>query len=198
MTETRKLGAIAALICVAAISCPRSHAQDVYVTWQGTVSYDVEEFANGQLVGYYSGSYAGQLGLDYYDSPQILSMSLSGTFGYSFYGYLSDPFGPTSASGTLIGAIGGYYGPPIGDFAATYTSILPDGMIDTTGGQAVADITATIGDPSGTGEIYVGSFVSAAAVPEPSSIAQAATAILIIAVVASAAVVRPRPAARDH
>jgi hypothetical protein len=201
MTKTRKLGAFAAMICFAAIiSCPRSsHAQDVYGVWQGTVSYQVEEFANGQFAGYYSGSYQGELSLDYYDAPQILAMSLSGTFGYGLYGYLTDPFGPDSAAGTLVSPNGGYYGPPIGDFAVTYQSIPPGGMIDVGNGLATADITATTGDPYGDGEIYVGSFVSAAAVPEPSSIFQAATALLIVAAVLAMTVVRPRwGRSRDH
>jgi len=89
-------------------------------------------------------------------------------------------FGPQSGSGSanVNDYPGGY---EIGNFFLTYQSILPDGMIDTSAGGAVADITLASDDPNGLPQIFYASFQT---VPEPGSLAQAATGVLLTAIFA--------------
>jgi hypothetical protein len=90
-------------------------------------------------------------------------------------------FGPTSATGSLL-PYGGLGNGGAGNFFLTYEAILPDGMIEVGNGSALADITTGIRD--GAQNYNVGFATFQSTIPEPSSIVQAALAILTIAIVA--------------
>ena len=102
--------------------------------------------------------------------------------GAEIEGFLyQDPFGPSSASGVIsdIHNLDRQY--VVGHFTLSYPSVLPDGAIDTSYGDALGDITGGMQDVYGTGFRFSYSFFI---VPEPSSIVQAASAILIIGILA--------------
>jgi hypothetical protein len=191
--STRAFGVAAALAFVLAISLPRcSSAQDVSGVWDGAVTYSVDQFQGGLPVGSTSGAYFGQMSLDYSPSNDLLSMSI-GQFqitGYQFF----DPFGPDSATGTVFGDYSPGFPPyPVGNYSVDYTSVLPDGPIDVSGGFAAGDLFIdTVGEP-GTGEVIFASFQT---VPEPASVALAGVALLIVGVAAWMRRVRPQPSSQ--
>jgi hypothetical protein len=192
--DIKPLALVAVLAIVSLVSPPRSaSAGDIVGTWYGDVSYMLEVVVNGSFVGYSSGSYFGQMVLDY--SGANLTMTI-GTY-YSEGSQYFDPFGPNSATGTIFGPPS-YSGVNVGNYEVTYQSILPDGTIDTMNGTAVADIFVNMGDPLGNGELGNVDFQSVGSqpIPEPSSLVLAGAAILIMGMIAWMRTFRPRPWAR--
>ncbi len=180
--KTNRLGLIAVLAFVSAFSMPRSlYAQPTaYGTWDGELDVQITQVINGQTTVLENSSGDGTLLIDYF-APYTLYISMGGIYAYG-----SNPipgavdFGPTSASGSLY-----TYGPTglvVANFFATYQSILPDGMIDTTGGFASADISYSQAVPTGGTDFFFFSFSGAGAVPEPSSLVTASIALLAIGV----------------
>jgi len=183
MTKTQKLSLIVALTLLSATSLTRSsHAGAVYGTWSGGETVITQEFLYGQYLGTsYRTNIPATCCISYDSGADALSMSIN---DMSFWGQVRYPqtvfFGPESASGSV--SVNNYPGGGgAGDFFLTYRSILPDGTIDTSIGGAVADITLDEVGPDGTGNVYHASFQS---VPEPSSIVQAASGVLLIAIFA--------------
>jgi len=180
--STKRLGLIAGLTFCLALSLPcSSTAGDINGTWNGVVSFSIQDYQNLQLVGSSSGSVAGQMSLAYDSSVHTMSMSIG---EFQIIGdQLFDPFGPNAATGTMFGDVSpgpGYDGAPIGNYSVDYLSILPDGSIDASSGFAAGDLSIVTLTPFGTGEII---FLSFHTVPEPSSIVLAAPAVLAIGVV---------------
>jgi hypothetical protein len=186
MKKTQKRSLIAALTLLSAISLTRSsQGGTVYGSWTGdeTLTIFTSEFVDGQFVfSYKTTSSPATFSLSYDTCSEQLSMSIN---DMSIAGVVNPPatvyFGPESASGSVILSYPGTpAGDSVGDFFVTYQSILPDGTIDTSIGGAVADITLDY-LLEGVGEIFYASFQT---VPEPWSIVQAASGVLLIAVFA--------------
>jgi hypothetical protein len=182
------------LACLLALSLPRSSiAGEISGTWDGVVSYSIQDLVLGQPTNSYSGSFLGVMTLDYSVSNDELLMYIgSNPFPIpsdeEVVGYLHPgSFGPNGAGGTVYGTIypgeGNWEGRylPLGQFSASYPSILPDGTIDTSYGSAVGDISGVSGNVWGTGYSFSISFST---IPEPSSIVLAASALLIIGIFA--------------
>jgi|SRR5208283_3490603 len=187
---TKALGLVAALAFFSALSLPRSSsAQDVYGNWDGAVTFSIDEFQGGVLVGASSGAYYGEMSLDYSTSDHLLSMTIG---EFEIIGYQQfDPFGPNSATGTVFGDhFPGFPPFPIGNFSVNYQSVLPDGSINTSNGFAAGDIFINAAGEAATGEVIFTSFQT---VPEPSSVALAGAALLLIGIFAWMRRFRPRP-----
>ncbi len=153
-----------------------SRADFIYGSWDGGGTVFVSEYQLGQFVGSYSYGYAGTMTLEY-DSFGSLLMAFG---GYSIAGEPFASFGPTSASGTVLGP-GGHGPPSVGNFALSYQSILPDGMIDPDGSFASADLTTnTLSGLDSGDEIFLDFTGSGFSAPEPSSIVTATIAVLAI------------------
>jgi hypothetical protein len=194
MTTTKRLGFIAVLTLLSAVSPRISYAQDIFGSWTGVEEYNVEVFlADGQQVGNYSGSAPATFDISTLEFPNMYMLVAASPPAYSVYGagLLSplDAFGPTSAAGSME-AFGGYGGQDGGDFFLTYQSILPDGQIVNGNGSAIADVSSVSIDEFGTQTISFASFQST--VPEPSSIVQAALAVLAATLVLAWRSFRPR------
>jgi len=141
------------------------------------------------------------MSLDYIDTPTehefTESIGATTIIGDQFVNpslfFLNDPFGPNSASGSVLGDVTanpGYLGYPVGDFAVNYQSILPDGAIDTSSGSADGDMFLAMGHPILFGETV---FVSFQTVPEPSSMVLAGAALLMTGIFEWMRRFRPRP-----
>ncbi len=197
---TQKLGLIA-LTLFSAIAAPRStYAQTYSGIWNGVANYSVS--VNNQPV--LSGSSDGSLWFIYDVPNQTTEIALVWNTGYAdvigvgpiagqFAGGLIDGSVFPSLQGEYSGAGGDY--PEllgIGNIFATYQSIDPSGKIDTSGANAVADITlfADYGGFRGEDVSIFVSFVSV--VPEPSSSVSAVSAILIIGTMVCVRRFRPR------
>ena len=110
MTKTRKLGVIAAVTILSALTLPRSStAQTPEGFWSGIESFTTETFHENMPPTFSSGTGPAVLDLLSFGGFPNYSMSLFGNFpGGSFFisGRLSpaDAFGPTSAtaSGPLM------------------------------------------------------------------------------------------------
>jgi hypothetical protein len=182
---------------IAVVSCAvifRSKACDadtiVYGTWYGVESYSITDYDPfGMLVGESSGSNVpAYLGITL-DSSDSLDMVISNNSVpdlsiLSVTGPVYTPFGPTSASAEVSEYQSFYPYAEIyidGNYALTYTSILPDGQIDTSTGGAVADLASIEVFADGSQELVQALFIS---VPEPSSLVMAAPAFLIILIFA--------------
>ncbi len=107
---TKRLGLIAGLTFCLALSLPcSSSAGDINGTWNGLVTYSIDEIVTGNLVGSSSGAYIGEMSLKYSASDNLLSMSI-GQFEITGGQYF-DPFGPNSATGTVFGDYYPGFGP---------------------------------------------------------------------------------------
>ena len=176
MRQTSILKWLAPLAFSTVLLLPQAHAQSIYGGWTGLETVQAEYFVNGQIVGYSTTyTYPATLGVSYENYNLAISIdndSLSSSNN-------SVTFGPTSGTGSLEVYIG-YYGFDLGGFFATYAGILPDGQIDTSGGNAVADLSLINLNYNGTGEIDQVSFNSAGSLPEPSAIVLAAPALAVV------------------
>ena len=211
MAKTQNVRLIAAATAFLALSLPQSSSAQFFPplfpsppigTWTGYESYDIlvsSDFpGGGSLSKVYSGSGTATLyiGLDYMYifGPGNVAAG-PGVVGSQGAFVPPDPFGPTSASGSLF-FDSGPAGSATGNFFLTYESILPNGQIDVGNGSAVADLT-TIGYGLGPPDFAViTSFATFTTVPEPPSSVLAGLAILVIAAVAWVRRFRRRAQAR--
>jgi len=197
MTKTRKLLLVVAATFLSALALPGSSSAQFGTQigeWSGVYSFQTTIIQAGMPPVFYSGG--GTATFSLYDVEGLdWEMAVQPSSGSLTYvgGILSppDPFGPNSASGSLIPFPGYLYG--FGNFFVTYESILPDGLLDVGYGSAVADITTIYNTPTEQETTFV-SFTTA---PEPTSIVHAALAVIVIAVVASMRAFRKRPCARQ-
>ena len=159
MAKTQKVRLIAAATAFLALSLPRSSNAQFFPplfpsppigTWTGYESFEISvlHFPGGPVVNSYSGSGAASLFIEddymYISCPGIV-------FAQGLF-VPPDPFGPTSASGSLFFS-DGPGGSATGNFFLTYESILPNGQIDVGNGSAVADLTTIefdLGPPNST------------------------------------------------
>jgi hypothetical protein len=157
-------------------------AGEIHGTWYGLVTFQTETWNEQAQPIYSSGSYFADMSLSYTTKNNILNYIIG---DYEIIGSAAYPgitFGPTSASGSAEGNI--YPGPAYGDliahgiFDVNYQSILPDGSIDTSNGSAEGSMYIPFGHP-GYPQASITN-VSFGTVPEPSSVALAATALLMI------------------
>ena len=101
MTTTKRLGLIAVLTLLSAALPWISHAQFVYGSWTGIEEYTSEVvLADGQIVGYYSGSGPATFTMSVFAFPNMV-MEIDGNppaFPIYAFGTLSpqDAFGPQS------------------------------------------------------------------------------------------------------
>ncbi len=148
-----------------------------YGTWNGYETYtetDYDQFGN--VVGQFSGGGNSTLTVDIYGPGPLFSAIVSGPNGFnSFIPYAVSTFGPTSATGFTSG---GGYASFAGGFDLSYPAILPDGHIETYGGFADADYSASTFLGQDT-KVYFASFNSFS-VPEPSAIVPMATGAVVV------------------
>ena len=173
-----------ALALVSAVSLANpSRAGTVYGSWSGVVTVTTMEYLNGQNLGITeTGYYPAPFSLSYDSDTDDLTISINGTEinGEPYPVF----FGPQNADGSIYLFFNLLDGNGwAGDFFVTYKSILPGGMIDTSTGGAVADITVFGLDGTGSGDVTYTAFST---VPEPSSIALGALSILLVAISACA------------
>lgn len=188
MTRTQRLILVAALACVATVLPARSsHGQygqvTAYGTWQGIEDFSItflDQFDNP--VGGYTESVPTTLTVEFFANNNATVTSPVGfPYGFRPQPYVVATLGPTGASGSAFA--GGYAGFD-GNFDLTYAGILPDGQIDTFGGFAVADFSASLAPSAGIGQpyFYFASFQGAGqALPEPAALAQVAIGVAVIA-----------------
>jgi len=193
MTNIQTLGLITALTFGSAIALPGSCRADViYGTWIGSESQITYEFVNGNFISTEQSGFPATFFISYDSSADTVFMSVTDTnntsIGFSLYAEdVSVPpdsvsFGPQSASGSVV--VGNPtlpVGESFGDFFLTYNAILPSGMIDTSTGGAVADMSINDVDPLGNGDFYGVGFQST---PEPASIVQVVSGSLFVAILA--------------
>jgi hypothetical protein len=143
------------------------------------------DYVNGQMVGYSNYTGPSAFYFDFsnpYLSLSIGSVELTAPIPPGPLGEV-DPFGPTGGSGQ-IGPVDG--GENIASFSISYESIGTDGLINLGPNGSASATIYLVGDglyEVGTGETAYASFQSVpdpASVPEPSSIAMAVTAVLMI------------------
>jgi hypothetical protein len=152
-------------------------------TWNGVESIQVFDYVFGQQVG------------------QSEQSNIPATFSFTaaFYGDPTTPGvldlgigstemngasrGLTMGSGTISGSTQTGIIDNGGDFSATFQSIMPDGQIVVGDGIASAVIETNTGTTTGNGVVTWTHFTSVIT-PEPASIVQAASSILIIAICA--------------
>jgi hypothetical protein len=184
MSKTQKVGLIAAATAFLALSMPGSSSAQFFPplgTWAGYDSFEISVFDfSGNLISSRSGSGPAtfSIAIDYMDIAGAGALII-GTGPFT----PPDPFGPTSASGSISFG-GGPGGSTSGNFFLTYESILPNGQIDVGNGGAVADLTTIEYDFSEPGPTVTESFATFNTVPEPPSSVPAGLAILVIAAVA--------------
>jgi len=194
--KIEKLSLIAAATFLSVLSVPGSSSAQIVGTpigeWSGVYSFQTTVYDFGKPTEHYSGGGRGYLVLSYTGFPDW-EMTITPNF-ISVGGRLSppDPFGPTSASGSLL-AFGGPGGSSYGDFSVTYESILPNGQLDVGDGSAIADLTRIFY----INELESITYATFTTVPEPTSIVHAALAVIVIAVVASIRAFRKRLCARQ-
>jgi hypothetical protein len=209
MTRKQKARLIAAATLLSALALPRASSAQfppgtVYGDWIGNESYTTSVYQSGQLIDSYSGS--GPAGFSFFAEPVnepswAMFLELAGGDPFSDVKFVAilgtDPFGPSSAIGSLF-PVGGPGGQSTGNFFLTYQSILPDGQIDVGGGTATVDLTQVFFPNPGAETITFAAFQSpsVSSLPEPASIVHAALAVLVIAIVAWMRGFRPRQRAR--
>jgi hypothetical protein len=181
MMKTGKVSLIAAATFIAALSLPRSvSAGGIIGIWAGSAFVQTSLVVDGRLVPVSSFSAPAFLGISRGNEGPDGEMSVGGDgFSVQVFGIIpGDPFGPTSANGSLV-PFCGPDGLSFGNFAVSYEAILPDGSIVVGDGTALADLTEiSIGPPNGE-TITFASFQSSN-IPEPSSIVMATSAALLI------------------
>lgn len=185
--KLNRLNLVAVLAIFAAFPQPRSsRGGDIYGTWEGGGTYFIRHSIDGRFVSTDSGGYGGMLTLDYIPNRYEVNIDIA---GYSLLGHLSgntnNPFGPNSASASIIADSGPAAPPSVGNFAVSYQSILPSGLIENTGDGGSADLVLYEVDEYGTGESVTITFSgTGVVVPEPSSIVLALTGVLMIGLAA--------------
>ena len=180
MKTATRLSLMVLLTCLLTLTLARpTSAGTIYGTYSGLESFYVEDIVGGNMVFYQAAdNFPVIMNVTYDTVMGVIAVDINPQGGISEgYGAEAAPaFDPQSASGTA-----GYPG-DIMNYFLTYSSILPDGMIDTTNGTAAVDITLFTpffaGNDQGGQQINFYEFD--AAVPEPSSIVQALAGILIL------------------
>lgn len=191
---------IAAISLVCVFWLPRaSTAQTVvaYGTWIGSSSdliYYYDQYGQIYFSNYFYGPAELEVEIIQYGRDEYLADYLTGPLGFTppqgFYppgfpppdgspAYTVSAFGPDYASGSVfVGGSPGYSG----SFDLYYQSILPGGLIDTTGGYADADFLATGPLPDGASYTSFAQFsgVGAFVAPEPSSIVPMAIGAVVV------------------
>jgi hypothetical protein len=164
-----------------------SQGSTITGTWQGIETY--QEYIQSPT-GQTDSSGSGPAVFSFADvddggGPTLLALSLYGANGGTMSGP-STEWTLTSGSASGLLTLGSSLGPEGGSFDATIASMMPDGQI--VGGSATAYFTMTYLESADV-VLVRAQFVST---PEPASIVQAASALLIVAICAWLRCFHPR------
>jgi PEP-CTERM motif len=200
MAKSKRLGLIAAMTVFSATSLPQSsYAQGPPTatgTWTGTESFTITDYYDSTVIGQSSGSNVpAELTLQFYiqspSNPMIpytyVQMGFTGFSYFADFGLPTTQFDEFNSQGAqgFTTSSAYHYGTFNGEFSVTYQADFADGFIDTTGGTAFATAYILDNTPptSGYYDIITVSFQSQS-VPEPSSLALAASGLLALLVFA--------------
>jgi hypothetical protein len=191
-SHTRALTAAVTLLFV--VSLPRESDAQYYGqasgTWNGYYSYFIEytDLNNHVIASFSDYGIPTTLYVTFnnYGVPNSLANMYIGSAEFAAAGLFSGTFGARHVGGTITQF--DPFGSDGGDLDANFVSILPSGLIDTTGSIAVAHIYSAnfeanidIGNYIGPGYILENASFGPQQFPEPSSVVLAATAACALA-----------------
>ena len=198
MTKADRSTFVVAISLVLLLSLPQVTSAQTTVAYGGWYGYATDSVTYYDEFGYVVGtsltSGPATLYVTFVEQYGYLQATVSGPPGFTIGDYQQFPtygasLGPYSASG---GAFAGGFMGYSGGFDVTYQGIFPDGLIDSTGGFAVADFSDTSGFPGENMPVSFATFNSAG-VPEPSAIVPMAIGAVAVA---TSVVIRRRRAGK--